>query len=461
MDPYAPPTRPWEPAPGARVAGRFALEARLGVGGMAEVWRAWDERNGARVALKLLRADHSARPEAVERLRREGALLASLSHPGIVRGLDVGLHEGGGAYVAMELLEGETLGARLRTTGALDPAALAPIVRALADGLAAAHARGVVHRDLKPDNVFLVAGAGRVAVKLLDFGISKLVDLERLTYTGEVLGTPRYMSPEQLGAEEDVDARADVYALGVIVYEALAGRPPFLGATPTDLLVAIMHGKVVPLRAARPEISAAVEAVVMRAMARARAARFASPTEFADAFVEAAGGLGPVPADRSQRTQALGGMADELEAAGLTAGLGAGAPERLSIGTLSEARPRASGLPAGGTSTPTAAPSTASPRGEAPDRASSLTPPMRQVAVTAQMALADAPPMRASAPSMPPRGSAPPVVDRGAPTVAGGRRTTKAPAAAPRWALVVVGVLAGALSAAVVVVAYLLWLASS
>jgi serine/threonine-protein kinase len=193
----------------------------------------------------------------------------------------------------MELLEGETLGTRMKRRPML-PTELAPIVAGIVAGLAAAHAQAVVHRDLKPDNVFLVPDhasgrEGALRVKLLDFGISKVWYGEKLTQTGQILGTPRYMSPEQLGAEVDVDPRIDVYALGVILYEALAGTPPFLASTPTDLIVAILHGKVAPLRTVRPELSPAIEAVVMRAMARHRDARFGTARELADAFLDAAG----------------------------------------------------------------------------------------------------------------------------------------------------------------------------
>ena len=310
----------WEPSAGAEVDARFVLVEKLGEGGMAEVWRAFDAHAGIPIALKLLRPEHAARPEAIERLRREGALLAGLSHASIVRGFGVGWHQGR-VFIAMELLLGETLGARLRRAAAspvasartLDVASLAPIVTGICAGLAAAHGQGVVHRDLKPDNVFLVPSPGAaVQVKLLDFGVSRMLDQVRLTQTGEVLGTPRYMSPEQLGAEDDLDGRADVYALGVMTYEALAGRPPFVATTPTELVVAIVHGKVVPLRTVRPDVTPEMEAVVMRAMARGRSARFDSAVAFADAFLEAAGARrsSPGPHPVAARTQALGGVGE-------------------------------------------------------------------------------------------------------------------------------------------------------
>ncbi len=280
---YTPPT------PGTVLASRYRIEESLGSGGMADVFRAVELGSGRSVAVKVLRTSPEQSPEATARLRREGQVLRSLKHPAIVAIEEVTEIEGGRVMLVMEMLRGETLGARMRR-GRLEPAELAPIVAGTAAGLATAHANGVVHRDLKPDNIFLCAGAdGRVQVKLLDFGVSKVFGGERLTQTGQVLGTPRYMSPEQLGAEPEVDHRVDIYSLGVIVYEALAGKPPFLAGTPTDLIVAILHGKMAPLRSHRPDLPAAIEAVVMRAMARVRDARFRAATEMADAFLDAAG----------------------------------------------------------------------------------------------------------------------------------------------------------------------------
>ncbi len=277
------------PTPGVVLGGRFRVEEALGSGGMADVFRATELVSGRSVAVKVLRASPEQSPEATARLRREGQVLRALKNPAIVGIDEVTEIDGGRVMLVMELLRGETLGARMRR-GRLEPIELAPIVAGTAAGLSAAHANGVVHRDLKPDNIFLATGSdGRVQVKLLDFGVSKVFGGERLTQTGQVLGTPRYMSPEQLGAEPEVDHRVDIYSLGVILYEALSGKPPFLASTPTDLIVAILHGKITPLRSLRPDLPASMESVVMRAMARVRDARFRAATELADAFFEAAG----------------------------------------------------------------------------------------------------------------------------------------------------------------------------
>ncbi|MFN7701320.1 MAG: protein kinase domain-containing protein [Deltaproteobacteria bacterium] len=306
---------------GSVLAGRYRLEAIIGAGGMAEVFRAVDLADGRVVAVKILRGQTASNREAVARLKREGEVLGALRHKSIVA-IEAAHELEDGVFLVMELLEGETLGARMRR-GRLSPAELAPIVTGVVAGLAAAHARAVVHRDLKPDNIFLVPDVfssheDAIRVKLLDFGISKVWYGEKLTQTGQVLGTPRYMSPEQLGAELDVDPRIDVYALGVILYEALAGTPPFLSTNPTDLIVAILHGKVAPLRSVRPDLSPAIEAVVMRAMARHRDARFASARELADAFLDAAGIEEQFrPAQRKGlETRALGSVRLEDEVSG-------------------------------------------------------------------------------------------------------------------------------------------------
>ncbi len=296
---------------GEIVAGRYRVLAPMGAGGMATVHRAEDVQTGRRVALKVLRPEIGRSGEAVERLRREAEILAHLRHPAIVAVERSGTLPNGQFFLCMELLEGETLGDRLRR-GRIDIDELAPIVAGATAGLAAAHDLGVVHRDLKPDNIYLAQGAfgAPLHVKLLDFGISKVIGFDRITRTGQVLGTPRYMAPEQLTADRDLDARVDVYALGVILYEALAGQPPFAATDPSALIVSILGGNVVPLRSFRPDLPPEVEALVARAMARAPEARHGSAIELGAAFAELAASVASGgPGSRSQmRTSALGAM---------------------------------------------------------------------------------------------------------------------------------------------------------
>ncbi|MEM6958894.1 MAG: serine/threonine-protein kinase [Myxococcota bacterium] len=318
------------------IAGRFRIEAPLGEGGMAEVFRAHDLALNRAIALKLLKPTVAEDPQAVLRLRREGEVLSSLAHPAIVRVETYGKLDDGRLFIAMELLEGETLGQRMRTRGRLPATELTPIVTGAAAGLAAAHRQQIIHRDLKPDNIFL--SGEPVQVKLLDFGISKVFGLAKLTRTGQILGTPRYMAPEQLSDSEDVDQRIDVYALGVMLYEALAGTPPFVGASPTALLTAILRGDAVPLRTYCPQLDPAIEEVVMRAMARSREARFPSPLDLAEAWVDAAGGP-----RRGAATNLLGGSGKATRALG---GSDLGASDSPVLGAQADAPIRPGTFPA-------------------------------------------------------------------------------------------------------------------
>ena len=361
---------------GETIAGRFVLERALGEGGMAEVYAARDKQNGNIVALKLLKpTDEPA--EAAARLRREAAVLEQVQVPAVVRIETYGQTADGRLFIAMELLEGETLGQRMRRSKRLSPGELAPIVAGVAAGLGAAHEQGIVHRDLKPDNVFLCQGNPKapVQVKLLDFGISKVYGVqERLTRTGQVLGTPRYMAPEQLCAEPDLDAQVDLYALGVMLYEALSGTPPFVATSPSELVVAILHGKTTPLRSLCPELSVELEAVVMRAMARAPEARFATVHELAEAF------LAQVERPRQRRgSNATYMMAGGTEAPTVApADEGAEDPE-LRPGTFSSLKRRTASTRAAGSIDPAPEQQTqnARPRAmvQAPDAGPDFTPP--------------------------------------------------------------------------------------
>lgn len=277
--------------PGATLDGRFRLVREIASGAMGSVWEAEDAA-GARVALKVLRPELHSEPAIRRRFRREASILQSISHPAVVRILDVGTDASERSYTVMELLHGETLEARLGRERRLAPRALAPIVRAIADGLAAVHAHGVIHGDLKPSNVFLPE-SGASAVKIVDFGLSKIEGLERLTRTGELTGTPAYMAPELLTGAGELDARLDQYALGVVLYQALAGKLPFaLHKHPGALMFDIVMGKAAPLEEVAPDVPPAVREVVARAMAPKRDARFADVLELARALEDAAGAPG-------------------------------------------------------------------------------------------------------------------------------------------------------------------------
>jgi serine/threonine protein kinase len=241
----------------------------------------------SRVALKLLHPELCVDREMHRRFRREASILASLEHAAVVRVLDVGETDGGLLFTVMERLRGETLLARIERAPFVDPKELWPVVEDVCAGLGAAHAHGVLHGDVKPANIFLVqeqVADPRVGAKLVDFGTSKVHGLERLTRTGEVVGTPTYMAPELLTGQGVLDARMDIYAMGVVLYEALVGRPPFVERNPGRLMFRIATGKVDPLAEACPDLSPDVCSVVERAMASKAEQRFATAGELAEAF---------------------------------------------------------------------------------------------------------------------------------------------------------------------------------
>lgn len=282
-------------APGAFFGERFRIEEPLGVGAQGTVFRATDLERGEDVALKVLVAQRHDE-ELRQRFAREGEILRGLPHPAIVRIRGFG-HAADGRipWLAMELIEGETLGARIRRKGRLDPEELVPVVRIIADALETAHLRGVVHRDLKPDHIFLVPTDPSCVVRIIDFGLSRAVTAKRLTKTGSVLGTPRYMAPELIASARNAAPASDIYALGVVVYEALTGQSPFAASDHGQLLGAILQGRRQPLGALRPDLDPAIGEVLDKAMAPAPADRWTTPGEFAEAFAEAAGVRASIP----------------------------------------------------------------------------------------------------------------------------------------------------------------------
>ncbi len=269
---------------GSSFGDRFQIERVIGGGGMGNVYEAMDLYRREVVALKVLRFRRELIDDAGARFRRETQILTSLDHPNVVEIRDFGYASDGTPWLTMELLEGQTLREKLEETSPLPWSELCELLKAAAGALAQAHSRGVIHRDLKPEHVFLCRDG---TIKLLDFGLSLSVSSKRLTKKGAIVGTPRYMAPEQIISASDADARADVYGLAVLTYEALSGESPFDAADHGQLLGAIAQGRSVPLRTRRPDLGNAACRVVHRAMSSNASDRFATPDAFVQALVAA------------------------------------------------------------------------------------------------------------------------------------------------------------------------------
>jgi serine/threonine protein kinase len=273
------------------VIGTYQLERVLGEGGMGVVYLAEHTVLGRRVAIKLLSKRASrAVPNAVDRFIDEAQATSAIEDPGIVQIFDFGYHTDGRAYIVMEYLEGERLDRRVLRMRRLSVAQVLRLGRQLALSLHAAHCHGVLHRDLKPDNVLIcpdAAVSGGLRAKLLDFGICKLMNRDvRTTRDGVIVGTPTYMSPEQCRGHDDLDARSDLYSLGCVLHFMLTGQPVFLYRSTADLLTA--HLKEKPARAStlNPNVPPELDAILARCLAKEPSERFGSMTELADRLDE-------------------------------------------------------------------------------------------------------------------------------------------------------------------------------
>jgi serine/threonine-protein kinase len=277
------------------LGGRYRLVELLGQGGMATVYRASDAQLGREVAVKVLRPEYGSDPGFVARFRQEAQAAASLSHPNIVSVFDFGI-DAGGPYIVMEYVDGEDVATLLARNGPLPPRQAARLAAEVAHALAAAHTRGIVHRDVKPGNV-LVSADGRV--KVADFGIARALADARLTLPGVTLGSVHYMSPEQALGEQATEA-SDIYALGVVLYELLAGRRPWEGDSAGAVAMARVSAPPPRISAIRPGVPATLEAIDLRALSPDPAGRFPDATAMAQALEgflaeSAAGTAGPPP----------------------------------------------------------------------------------------------------------------------------------------------------------------------
>ncbi|OLB18522.1 MAG: hypothetical protein AUH12_02045 [Gemmatimonadetes bacterium 13_2_20CM_69_8] len=328
------------------LADRYVLERELGRGGMATVYLARDVRHRRAVAVKVLRPELAA-VLGPERFLREIEVAAQLNHPHILQLYDSG-EAGGFLYYVMPLVDGESLRDRLERERQLPVEDALQIVREVADALAFAHSRRVVHRDVKPENILLAGGHAVIA----DFGIARAVTAaggERLTQTGVSLGTPAYMSPEQWAGDEGLDGRSDLYSLGCVLYETLMGEPPFAGSSPQVILARQSMERIPSIRLVRPNVPPAVEAAITRAIAKLPADRFATTLQFAEALVAAPAppspeaAARPVPSRPFRRRAAAGVAIGVLLLGGTLGGLrlrsratatGALVPGRVVVGQL-------------------------------------------------------------------------------------------------------------------------------
>src|SRR5215467_680219 len=288
----------------AALADRYRIERELGAGGMATVYLAQDVKHQRRVAIKVLRPELAAAIGA-DRFLREITTTASLRHPHILPLYDSGA-AGETLFYVMPFVDGESLRGRLGREKQLPLDDALQIAREVADALSYAHARGVVHRDIKPENIMLEAGHAVVT----DFGIAKAVSGaggETLTQTGMAIGTPSYMSPEQAAGDGELDGRSDLYALGCVLYEMLAGQPPFTGPTVESVVHQHLVADPRPISLLRPAVPAGVVAALQRALAKAPADRFNPVALFSEAIRPGASAPTPatVPSDPAHRSRAV------------------------------------------------------------------------------------------------------------------------------------------------------------
>jgi len=284
------------------IDGKYRIVRLIGEGGMGAVYEGENIRIHRTVAIKVLHAGVAENQDAVQRFEREAQAAGRIGSEHIVEVLDLGNLPAGDRFMVMEFMDGDSLSARIQKRGRLTAQETFPIARQILEGLTAAHGAGIIHRDLKPDNVFLLKRRGGHAdfVKLLDFGISKFSALSgesgfSMTRTGAVMGTPYYMSPEQAKGAKGMDHRADLYAVGVILYECVTGRVPFNADTFNELLFKIVLETPQPIDQVVPDSDPAFNQIIQRAMAREPSARYQTAKEFQEA-IDAWGSNGSVVA---------------------------------------------------------------------------------------------------------------------------------------------------------------------
>ena len=321
----APASIPSPVQPGDVLRGKYRVERLLGQGGMAYVIAAWHLHLEQRVAIKLLRPEIVQQPEVATRFLREARAAGKLEGANVAKVIDVDTLDNGSPFIVLEYLEGADLAQILRERAPLPPAEVAGWVQQACTAIAEAHALGIIHRDLKPANLFLAKKrSGETVIKVLDFGISKLLEDTRLTQTAVGMGSAEYMSPEQMRSAAEVDARADIWSLGVTLYELLVGKTPFYADGVGQVAAAVLMKEPTPPRKRRADIPAGLEAVILRCLDKNPARRFAGAAELSAALAPFSGTAPPPsmarpPSSLSDPLPRKGQMLPLLVAAGIAA----------------------------------------------------------------------------------------------------------------------------------------------
>jgi serine/threonine-protein kinase len=311
-------------SPGAVLRGKYRVDRVLGTGGMGMVLGAWHLRLEQRVAIKVLRPEMAAQPDIVRRFEREAHAASRLESEHVARVMDVDTLDDGTSFLVMEFLEGRDLSFVRRARTPLDPAQAVGCVLQACRAIADAHAAGVIHRDLKPANLFVARRRdGGARIKVLDFGISKVTTADvdgHGTQTAAMIGSADYMSPEQMTSSRDVDARTDIWSLGVVLFELCTATTPFAGATMPQVCAAVMTMQPPAPRSIRPEIDPGLEAVILRCLRKEPAERYASVAELARALApfgpEDVDAIDPRPAEAASEPQRAADGEAPTEASG-------------------------------------------------------------------------------------------------------------------------------------------------
>jgi len=334
-----------EPREGDVLAGKFRIERVLGVGGMGMVVSAMHLQLDERVAIKFLLPEALMNAEAVARFGREARAAVKIKSEHVARVTDVGALETGAPYMVMELLRGQDLSQVLRDRGALPIALAVQYVLQACEALAEAHAIGIVHRDLKPANLFLTARAdGSPCIKVLDFGISKVTSQSGsgsdmgMTRTQSIMGSPLYMSPEQMASAKDVDQRADIWAIGCVLYELVTGRVPFEAETMPQLCTLILHSDPPPPRSIRADVPELLDQVILRCLRKDRNQRYADVAVLAADLAAFSPDAGPRSAARISRVLSSSGISSPALASSQASAVVAGSSTGAAWGNTQASR---------------------------------------------------------------------------------------------------------------------------